>query len=416
MSDLTASAMSDALKEYLDESKLTDLVALQSPMLGLMPKGKFLGRNVPYPMITEPGQASLSASFSVANTNRAGATYDRFLMSTPGRIYAVGGIERDLIDLASSPKGAFRDVTIEVESKLAFVARELAHNCFRSENGYIGQLSTAAEGGGNTTLTFADPASVANLGPNARVVAAATAAGALRDSGTVYTVDAVDHTAGTATLTGETAITTSSWGTTDFVFRAGDAPNGSTALRPSGLADWIPDTAPTSGDSWRSVDRSVSPTKLSGIRVDASTSQVREAVSEVAARIISNGGMPDVLFVHPLRYSVLEQELDSMATHEKIPARNVTAQIGYNAIRISAGAGSVRIVADPFCPYYRGYMLDMRTWKFLEIGGKRQPRLRDMHGGQFLQQEDADAVKFQAEAKGDLACTDPGANGVLKFS
>lgn len=415
MADLTASAMSDALKEYLDESHLTDIVALQSPLLGLMPKGKFLGRNVPYPMITDPGQASLSATFSVANTNRAGATYDRFLMSTPGRIYAIGGIERDVIDLASSPKGAFKDVTVEVDAKLAFVTRELAHNCFRSENGYIGRLSTAAEGGGNTTLTFADPADVANLGPGARIVAAATASGALRDSGAVYTVDAVNHSAGTATLIGETAITTSSWGTTDFIFRAGDAPNTGSPVRPSGLKDWIPDTDAEVG-TFRSVDRSTNVTKLGGLRVDASVSQVREACSEMAARIIANGGMPDVLFVHPLRYSVLEQELDSLATHEKVPARGVSAQIGYNAIRISAGAGSVRIIADPFCPYYRGYMLTMKTWTWHEIGGKRQPRLRDMHGGSLLQQEDADAVKFQAEAKGDLGCTNPGANGVIKFS
>ncbi|MEQ9074100.1 MAG: hypothetical protein RLP09_09605 [Sandaracinaceae bacterium] len=414
MAELDATAMSAALKEYYDEGKLTDLVALQSPLLGMMPKGKFIGKNVPYPMVTNPGQAAMSGTYSTANTNRAPAGFDRFVMTTPGRIFAIGGIERDIIDLAQTPKGAFDDINAEVEAKLDFVARELAHTCQRSENGLCGKIASITEGGGQTTIVVEDFADVANLGAGANLVASATAAGALH-AATTYPVVSVVHSTGTIVLTG-TAATTSSWAVGSFLHRDGSATAGGTAKYPSGLLDWIPDTAPTSGDSWRGVDRSVAPDKLAGIRVDASASQVREAASEMAARIIANGGMPDRLVVHPIRYSILEQELDSLATHEKVPARNTTAQIGYNGLRIAAGNGSVVIVSDPFCPYYRGYMLTMRTWKFLEIGGKRQPRLRDMGGGRFLQMEDADAVKFQCEAKGDLACSNPGANGVIKFN
>lgn len=416
MADLDATAMSAALKEYYDESKLTDLVAKESPFLGMIPKGKFLGRGHPYPMITDPGQASLSASFSVANTNRVGATYQRFFMEDVRRLYAIGGVDRDVIDLASSARGAFSDVQGEVDAKLAFVARELAHTAFRTENSVCGVIATGgiSEGGGQTTITVTDFADLVNLGPGARLVASATAAGALRGSGTVYPVVSVDHSAGTIVLTG-TAASTSSWAAGDFLHRAGNAPDAGDAVVPSGVADWIPDTAPSS-TAFRGVDRSVLPDKLAGIRVDATSGQVREKASELGARIKSNSGMtPDALFVNPLRFHILEQELDSLATHEKVPARNTTAQIGYNGLRVAVGSGSVVILADPFCPYKRGYMLTMSTWKFHELGGKRQPRLRDMGGGQFLQQQDADAVKFQAEAKGDLGCSNPGANGVLLF-
>ena len=415
MADLDSAAMSDALKEYYDESKLTDIVALASPFMAELRKGAFLGKGVPYPMITDPGQAALSGTFATANSGRVGATYDRFLMSDPGRIYAIGGIERDVIDLASSPRGAFEDVRAEVGAKLDFVARELAHTLFRTENGVCGVIQSIAEGGGNTTITVTDPADIANLGPGAPLLASATAAGAVR-SATTYIVDEIDHVAGTIVFNGQTAATTDSWAAADFLHRNGSAPNGSSAIYMSGLDDWIPSVTTGLGTAFRGVTRDANPTKLAGIRVAATSSQVREAASEMAARIIANGGRPDRLYVNPLRYAILEQELDSHATVEKIRPGNISAQVGFNALRVAAGSGSVMIVADPFCPFYRGYMLTMNTWKFHEIGGKRQPRMRDMGNGDFLQQQDADAVKFQCEAKGDLGCSNPGRNGVIVFS
>lgn len=417
MAELTKSAINDALQEYYDEFKLTDLLAIESPFLGMLMRGKFLGRGQPIPMVTDPGQASLSASYSVANTNRAPATFKRFMLEDVRRIYTVGGIDRDVIDLAQTPEAAFADVRTEVDAKLKFTARELASTLWRSENGLCGEISTISEGGGQTTIVVKDPADIRNLGPGARLVGSATAAGALRDSGAVYTVVSVVHSTGTIVVTG-TAATTSLWAINDFLHRAGNAPNGGTAVVPSGLADWIVGSG-VSATLWRGVDRSVSPDLLAGISLAIGTSSIREACSELAARLMANGGRPDVLWVNTLRFSELEMELDGVATHEKIIPRGVSpevaAMIGYNAIRIAAGNGSIRIMSDPFCPYKRAYMLTMDTIKFLEIGGKRQPRLRDMGGGDFLQMQDADAVKFQTEAKGDLAVSNPGANGVLTF-
>jgi hypothetical protein len=413
MADLDASAFSAALKEYYDEAKLTDLTAMQSPMLGMLRKGKFLGRGVPIPMVSDPGQASMSGTFSVANTNRAGATYQRFLLEDPGRIYAIGGIDRDVIDLASTPRAAFESVQVEVDAKLTFTAKELAHTAFRSENGLCGKIASWVEGGGKTTIVVEDLADITNLGVGARLVASATEAGALRDSGAVYPIESITYSTGTIVLTGTTNAT-SSWVNGDYLHRAGSAPNGGSVIYPSGLQDWIKGSG-VSATAFRGVNRSANPELLAGTVVAIGSSTIREAIGELAAMLMSRGGMPDVFWVHPRRFQEIEQELDSLASHEKVTPSNVTATIGYNAIRLAAGNGAIRIMSDPMCPYTKGFMLTMSTWSFLEIGGKRQPRLRDMHGGQFLQLQDADAVKFQAEAKGDLACSNPGANGILTF-
>lgn len=419
MAALDLVALNAALNEYLDNFKLTELVALESPFMAMLPRGEFLGRGSPIPMVTDPGQASISASFSTANTNRVPADYKRFLMDSIRRHYAIGEVHRDVLEAAKKPAAAFADVRTETTAKISFVAREVAHNLFRTENGLVGKIAVGGitEGGGNTTITVTDPADIRNLGPGARLVASATEAGALRHAGAVYVVQSIKHSQGQLVLTG-TALTTSSWAEGDFLHREGNAPAAGDPKVMAGLADWLRG-AGVSATPFRGVDRSANPELLAGIVLPIGTSSIREACSELAAHLMAQGGRPDVLWVNPLKYSELESELDSLATHEKVippgVTKEVAAMIGYNSIRIAAGNGSIRIMSDPFCPVKRGYMLTTSTWKFLELGGKRFPRLRDMHGGDFLQLADADAIKFQAEAKGDLGCSNPGANGVLEF-
>lgn len=415
MGDQTISGWSGALKQYYDDQKLTDMQARKSALLGMIRRTTWAGKGKPLPMITDPGQAALSGTYSTANTNRVGASTAQFLAAHFGKIFAVGGIENDVLDAAMDTRSAFDDLRRETGAKLDFVSRELAHTLFRGQNASCGVISAISEGGGQTTITVTDFADIANLGAGANLVAASAAGGALRGSGADYPVVSINRSAGTIVLTG-TAATTSSWAAGDVLSREGSAPNGGDRIVPSGFADWIPDTAPTSGDSHYGVDRSSDPDKLAGLRLDASSGSVKEAVSEMAARILANGGEPDTLFVNPIRYQVLEMELDSFASHEKIGPRNASATIGYNAMRVAAGNGSVRIVSDSACPFYRAYMLTLDSWEFQELGGKPQPRLQDMGNGELLQLGDADVKKFWAVAKGDLACVNPGMNGVIKFN
>lgn len=410
MADLDVSAMSNALKEYTNGSKLTDLLKIASPFLGRIRRGKFVGRNVPYPMITAGGQAGVSGSFDESNTNRAPSTYGRFLMEDHGTLFNIGTITRDAIERAESPEASFKDFKVETMAKMDLLARELAHTLQRTQNAVCGTISTIAEGGGQTTIVVTDFSDVINLGPGARLVASATAAGALR-AATTYPIVSVNHTTGTIVLTG-TAATTSSWAIGDSLHRAGSAPAGGDFIVPSGLQDWLVEN-PTS-TPFRSVDRSILPDKLAGLHVTASTSQIREAVSELGARISANGGNANLCLAHPIRFHEVAMELDAGATHEKVPARYTTAKISYDAISI-AGIGT--IVKDPFTPYSIMPVLDENTWAFLELGGKSMPRFRRYRNGDILlDQEDADGVKFQPEAKGDLACSNPGANGLIHFS
>lgn len=415
MASLGVAAFSAALQEWYDEQKLTDLIAARSAFLGMVRKTSFLGKGSPLPMVTDPGQASMSGDFTTANTNRGGATYEEFTLTDHGKIFAIGDVERDLRDRAKA-KAAFATVRADVDAKIKFCARELAHTIFRTENAVAGRIASISEGGGNTTIVVEDASDLRNLGKGANLVASATAAGALRDSGADYPVASIVYSTGTVVLTG-TAATTSSWAVGDYLHREGSAPAGASPKYMSGLGDWI-QGASVSATPWRGVDRSTNPELLAGIVLPIGSMSFREALIELTAYLHSGGGEPDVCLVNPLRFAKLAKELDSLATHEKVsaPGTSVSAQIGYDALRVSAGNGSVRIMSDPFCPFMKSYVLTMDSWQFLELGGERQPRLRKWDSGAVLvDQENADALKFQVEAKGDLGCTNPGANGVITF-
>ena len=70
------------------------------------------------------------------------------------------------------------------------------------------------------------------------IVAASTTTGSLRSGS--GTITAIDRDAGTITYTG----TITSLTANDYLFTQGDAPNGGANVKVSGLAAWIPSSAP----------------------------------------------------------------------------------------------------------------------------------------------------------------------------
>lgn len=414
MASLTKSAFNAALLEYYDDAKLTDLQSLHSSFLAMIMRGKFVGRGQPIPVVHGSG-AAISGTYSVANTNRKPSKFARFFTEDHGKIFDIAEIDRDTNELAT-PEAAFKNVRSDIDAKIGAVSRELAHTLLRTQNAVCGVIKTITEGGGDTTIVVEDPADIANLVPDATLVASADADGALR-SATAYTVLSVVHSTGTVVLDG-TAVTTDLWAIGDSLHREGSAPNGGSAIYPMGVRDWIQGST-VSSDPFLGVDRSVNPELLAGHVVAIGTSSAREAISGLAARLMSRGGRPDYFWVNPIRYAALEAELESSATVEKVVpggvSKEIAAQIGFNAIRVAAGNGHVLIASDPLMPINEGHMLTMSTWSFQELGGKRQPNLVSENGIVLQKMESADALKAQIEAKGQLICHNPGANGVLTF-
>src|SRR5215831_8614153 len=87
---------------------------------------------------------------------------------------------------------------------------------------------------------------------------------------------------------------------TDWIVIAGDynqnyATTQATKIR--GLSAWLPLTAPTGGDNFWSVDRSVFPTRLSGHRLNDPTAPAEDSIMALGEVMHERGAAPDICLV-----------------------------------------------------------------------------------------------------------------------
>ncbi|MHC5062025.1 MAG: hypothetical protein ACYTFK_13185, partial [Planctomycetota bacterium] len=131
-------------------------------------------------------------------------------------------------------------------------------------SGEYGQISGTP--GASTTLTLAKPDDITNFEVGQRLVFAANSASALRDSGAHLTVVAVNLSAGTMVMSANlNTITGLADG--DAIFVKGDYEAADDRNKISGLAAWLPASAPGGSDSFFGVNRSVDPVRLAGHRL-----------------------------------------------------------------------------------------------------------------------------------------------------
>src|SRR5262249_2481726 len=88
------------------------------------------------------------------------------------------------------------------------------------------------------------------------------------------TVQSGNRDAGTA-VTSAALNTVSSITADDYIFRRGDY-----GAAVTGLPGWCPPTAPTTGDSFFGLDRTVDPVRLSGTRVTGSGGNMEEVIQD----------------------------------------------------------------------------------------------------------------------------------------
>ena len=241
-------------------------------------------------------------------------------------------------------------------------------------------------------------------------------------------VIAVDTGAGTVTVSATqqgAAGTPSNWSTSfPYLARAGDtnfATNGlnsANMLCIAGLGAWIPSVAPSGSDSFFTQNRSVSPTKLAGLRFAGSSESIQDclidATNQLAAQS-SEAGDPDCIFINPVSYQTLVKNLTGQGQYQMIRAKvNEEIEISFKALVLPTANGEISIIQDRNCPSQTAYILTMKTWKLRSLGKIPQfltfPGFYDMLGFPIPGQ---DAVEIRVGGYLNLSCNAPGANAVV---
>ncbi len=393
-----------ALKQYYSNTRVENMVYKDHPFLAMLTKDEnFGGKNLPLPIIHGNPQGR-SATFSKAKANKSSSQLKDFILLRD-KDYSLASIDNETAEASEGDDVAFmKAITTEVDGAFQSATTSLASDLFHDGSGVIATVDSVS----TDTITLTDPEDVVYFENTMQIVFSATAGGALRGSGATAEVAAVDRDNGTVTfVAGEIAAITGVVAN-DVMFVDGDQ-----GLKLKGLEAWLPMVAPTSGDNFFGVDRSVDPSRLAGIRVDASALPIEEGLIKGAARVNREGGRPDVCFMSYGNWENLEKALGSKVQY-MVSESFGRADIGFQGIQIKSNKGVINVIADPFCPSDRAYMLTMKSWKLYSL--KKAIRILNLDGNKMLRESDADAVELRIGGYRQLGCNAPGHNAVIKLS
>lgn len=382
------------LKTVYDK-QATVLAFEMHALLGQMPKvEKFGGKNFQFGVRYQGGQGR-SANFTKAQNNRNPNAYDDFLI-TRFSDYGVGSITGEAIEAAEGDINAMVEgLQAEIDGLFETSGQSASTALYRNGSGTIGQGATLLD---PVTLQLADPTAAMYFGKGMTVGSSPTDGSGPQNVGTVKLAKIDEQT---GTLTAEApgwAAGIAGFAATDFLFVDGDY-----NAKAPGLLGWIPPVAPTTGDNFYGVDRSVDVVKLAGMRIDGGGAPLEETWQKAMALAQRFSAKIDKGYMHPEDLSRLTISLGSQV--RRIDAKATDARVGYAGVEVVGPTGPVQIFGDADCPKGRAWGLKMSTWEYKTLG--KMPRFLDHDGLRILREATADAYEFRIGYRGAPICRSP---------
>lgn len=423
---------------YSDDSwVMKDLVFNKNRFLTMVDKDEtemgLAGSFFPIPVLYDVGGGG-SANLGTAQTYQTAPATVQFQLTTVN-VYRVGSIQNQFLRASKEAIGAFMPAAkMNVRSLYMGAANDIAFQMFSDGSGTRGTYG--ANGGSGTitngVITLDNLGMVYQFSVNMALYSFSISGQTATQStgAAVGYVVGVDTGAGTVTVSATqqgAAGTPSNWSSTfPYLARAGDTSfatnglNSANMLCIAGLGAWIPSVAPGSSDSFLTVNRSVSPTKLAGLRFVGTAESIQDclidATNQLAAQS-SEAGDPDVIFINPVSYQTLVKNLTGQGQYQMIRAKiNEEVEISFKALVLPTANGEISIIQDRNCPAQTAYILTMKTWKLRSLGKIPQfltfPGFYDMLGFPIPGQ---DAVEIRVGGYLNLSCNAPGANAVVSL-
>lgn len=396
-SGFSGDKVTEALKIHYKDLRVRNMVYKDNPFLAMVPKyTKFGGLSMPIPIrFHDPQRRSATFASGQGNTSTSGL---KQFSITRARDYSFAFVDGETILASQGDQNAFlRYLTMEIDGAINSLSRSLAVAMYGDGSGSLGTaLSVSTD-----TIQLSKAEDVTNFEVGMTIVSAANNTAAA--PGTETNIVAVDRQLGKITVTtGEGGNVSDG----DLIFQKGDYVSAGDRLKVFGLDAWLPATAPTSGESFNTVDRSADPTRLAGVRFDGTSMPIEEALIGAAASVARDGGRPDCAFVDFKTYASLEKSLGSRVRYSTVKAPKV--DIGFSGISIAGPKGDIKVLPDFNCTPDTIYLLQMDTWVLATLGDA--PQFLDRDGNKMLRDSGSDAYEVRLGYYGNLGCYAPGHN------
>lgn len=400
---------SSALKQRYPEWQIQKLMYTARPALAMMPKfSDAVGDVIKFPMVYADTN-NTSADFSTALNGTSGVQTSAFLVTRKSH-YSLASLSNETIEASKNNQGAFLQyLETSVNSAINALSNQLAMFMYRDGTGAVGVVGSVS-GTGPTVITLSDANDVVHFEVGMQVQAWASGGSPRAATGKIT---AVDRENGKITC----AEDLSSWTAADYISVKG---NKDSVI--NGLSSWIPvGTGRTAAlaSSFYGVTRNVDSTRLGGVYLSYS-SPIEEALVDGLNKAIQIGdGNFDVVFCNPMDFSTLEKALGSKVQRVQVSQEireggTVRGVVGFNALEIYYAGGSVKVVADRFCPKGYFHALTLDTWKLCSIG--EAVRLFEGDGLKLLRSYNSDSITFRVFSYSNIYCTAPGKNAIIKIA
>lgn len=293
----------------------------------------------------------------------------------------------------------------ETQEGLEYMGQKLEREIWRGA--YLGQPTGAPSNvaGAVYKFTVAKTSDLINFVKGQKIGAWTTSsgAGAQRAETAVVTKVLVKTNEVHGTFTGNPA----TWASTDFIFVEGDR-NTTDTLGLTSIADYIPSADPSSGESFKGVDRSGFPELFAGWRGDT-YGTVEESIQQLAVRMAP--------FTNALQFGGTEvwlhaqdwQRLNAEAGARLLRDQGGTAIMGFKGFRIATAAGDFPVMSGPYVPQGTAWLLDQSTWELHTL--RELIHLVDEDGQEMLRKASTDSFEMRWRSWSELFCNAPIRNG-----
>jgi hypothetical protein len=331
----------------------------------------------------------VSADFATAQA-QAGVADIRKPYIVRKKLYVVRKLDHESLEAAEGNAGAIVDLLTEATDDAMEELKKRAGSVITGDGtGQVGRIS-AGSTVGNATITLADITQVNNFRVGG-VYNTFTAGDSVVNTGDV-TLTAVNEDTGELTVA-----TTWSGQSTGVV--AGDyiVPKGDYNAVPSGIFAWNPITAPTSGDNYYGVDRSVMVQAMSGCR-HVGTGSVDETLIDAMAKHNRQGGKHDFCLLNGDDWGALAKQIGTVAriNRNAVGSNGKTiGEIGFEGLLLNGPQGKVETYASPFMPKGYGKLMKLSSLELWSLNEPFRLLTRGAAEDGMLREASADASELR---------------------
>lgn len=404
------------LKEYYTKHKVEDLSYEGTPFYAKLTKDKSAGGDgIVVPVVHGAGQGR-SAGFSEAQTGatNSSALSKQFKLGF-AKDYQLAIMDGPAMRRTMKDEHSFMKLsTLEINQAIKNLSRTLERKALQDGWGSVGQIASSAGISGSTiTLQNIDDATNFEIGMRC-VFSSSLNAATLRNTGgtTVNVVTKVNRITGVITFSAAISSVTGT-ANSDYVFVSGDRQDSATPsqLCILGAEAWNPYDAPSGGENFNGVDRSVDPTRLAGTRLDGTGKTAFEGLIDLMAIIARESGEgPSDIYSHHSFF----QKAAKISDWKTEISESENGRVGIRGLKIIGPEGEAMLFATRNCPSDRVRAMCTEDWTLFSTGEPIELLSED--GLTMRASPTADTYESRWFFQGNLGCHAPVRQGVLKVT